>query len=125
MAKANNNIDNIVIPLFDRVKHQIYDDFERLVRQESMILRAKSKRNKLMALTYFRVKYCRLFKNIYSLESYNQLPENFRDYLEETNNNLDKINTIKKVNRVTLVCSKVIRKLNITKIGYDIETEVF
>lgn len=118
-------IDNIVIPLYDRVKHQIYDDYERLIRQESMILRAKSKRNRSMALNYFRVKYCRFFNNIYSLTSYNKLDKQLKDNLEYTNNNLKKIDTVKKVSKITNMCSRVIRSLDITKIGFDVDNEVF
>ena len=42
------------IPLYDRVKNQIYEDFQRLKRQQTILMTVRSKRKKVLALKEFR-----------------------------------------------------------------------
>lgn len=115
----------LTIPLYDRVKNQIYDEFQRVKRQQTIVLTVRSKRKRILALKEFRSKYLRFFMEIYSLTTFDFLPVIVKEPLIEFANDIKRINTLSKVNEVVLFSSMAIRNLGITKITYDIDTDSF
>jgi hypothetical protein len=113
------------IPLYDRVKNQIYDEFQRLKRQQTLVLTARSKRKKILALKNFKSKYLRFFYEIFALTNFDTLPKVVKDRLVWLGDNIEYVTTIGKVNEVVLFSTLAIRELNITKITYDRDTDSF
>lgn len=108
-----------VISLGDRVKNQIYDDFERISRQESIVLSAKGRENYIRAIKHYRTKYIRFFNNIFSTDGYPKLKANYRSKLELYRKNVNQIKKKEQVMEITLICSAVIRDMKITKISFN------
>lgn len=108
-----------VMPLYDRVKHQIYDDYQRLLRQESIVLSAKGRSNYLRAVKHYRIKYSRFVANVFSTDTYVKLSPKFREELEIYRADMDLIKTRRQVTELTMLCSSIVRAMKITKISYD------
>lgn len=119
----NNSI--ITIPLYDRVKNQVYDDYERLKRQQTIVLTVRSKRKRILALKEFRSKFLRFFMEIYSLTTFDLLDKKIKTALLHLANDITKINSLSKVNETLLWCTLAIRYLGITKINIDMNTDSF
>lgn len=113
------------IPLYDRVKNQIYDDFQRVKRQQTIVLTVRSKRKRILALKEFRSKYLRFFYEIYSLTSYDLLPPEVKKGLMRLANNIKVINSVGTVNEAVLFSTLAVRELSITKITFDRDTSSF
>ena len=118
-------MESTTIPLYDRVKNQVYDDYERLKRQQTMILTARSKRKRVLALKSFRSKYFRLFFEIYHLSNYDLLPKVIKNNLEYFAEDIKRINSMSKVYYVMLFCADVIKELKISKITYERDNDSF
>jgi uncharacterized hydantoinase/oxoprolinase family protein len=116
---------NTIIPLYDRVKNQVYDDFQRLKRQQTVLLTVRSKRKKILALKEFRSKFLRFFYEIYSLTDFDKLDINVKKVLIKFANNILLIKNIGDINNIVLHCTISIRLLGITKISYDYNNESF
>lgn len=113
------------IPLYDRVKNQIYDDFQRVKRQQTVVLTVRSKRKKILALKEFRSKYLRFFYEIYALTTFDLLPIEIKKGLKNLANDVRVINSIGKVNETVLFSTAAIRELNITKITFERDLDSF
>lgn len=118
-------MENNAIPLYDRVKNQIYDDFQRLKRQQTIVLTVRSKRKRVLALKEFRSKYLRFYYEIFSLTTYDLIPKQYKDVLEKFTEDVRLINSIGTVNEVVMFSTIAIRELNITKITFDRDTDSF
>lgn len=118
-------MENNTIPLYDRVKNQIYDDFQRLKRQQTIVLTVRSKRKKVLALKEFRSKYLRFFYEIYALTSFDFLPKQIKNKLIYLADNINKVNTLGKVQEVVLYSTFAVRELKITKITFDVDNDSF
>ena len=113
-----DNITNTVSPLYDRVKHQIFDDYERLNRQEAMVLGAKNKTKYVYALRYYRTYFVKFFNNIWVTDLYPSIHSRLRKNLESYRVNEMKIKTKAQVRDITLTCGTIIRDLKIAKITF-------
>ncbi len=118
-------MENNTIPLYDRVKNQIYDEFQRLKRQQTIVLTSRSNRKKVLALKEFRSKYLRFFYEIYALTSFDFLPKIVKKKLIYLADNIENINTKSKINEVVLYSTLAVRELKITKITFDVNNESF
>ncbi len=116
-------ITNTVSPLYDRVKHQIFDDYERLNRQEALVLGAKSKVKYINALRHYRAKFVKFFNNIWVTDLYPTINIKLREKLEDFRVNEMKIKTKEQVRDITLSCGTIIRDLKIAKITFTKNTE--
>jgi len=113
------------IPLYDRVKNQIYDDYQRVKRQQTIVLTVRSRRKKILALKEFRSKYLRFFYEIYALTSFDLLPVEIKKGLMKLANDVRIINSVGKVNEAVLYSTAAIRELNITKITFERDLDSF
>lgn len=118
-------MENNTIPLYDRVKNQIYDDYQRVKRQQTIVLTVRSKRKRVLALKEFRSKYLRFFYEIFALTTYDFLPVEVKKTLEEFTEDIRTINSIGNVNKAVMFCTFAVRDLNITKITFDRDTDSF
>lgn len=116
---------NFTIPLYDRVKNQVYDEYQRLKRQQTIVLTVRSKRKRVLALNNFRSKYLRFYYEIFSLSNYDLLPSQYKKPLMYYANDTRKINNLDKVNEVVMYATVVVRELGITKITFERDTESF
>lgn len=107
------------IPLYDRVKNQVYDEYQRLKRQHTIVFNARSKRKKVLSLKMFRAKYLKFFYEIYSLSSYDFLSKEVKAGLEKYGNNVELINNLDKIGECVMFSTIAIRELKITKIHFD------
>lgn len=114
-----------IIPLYDRVKNQIYDEYQRIKRQSTVVSRARSKRKKVFALKNFRAKYKRFFFEIYALESFEKLPRNLKNGLLYFVEDMKRINSETKVDEVMLLSALTIREMKINKITFDRDDDTF
>ena len=110
--------NNVVSPIYDRVKHQIYDDYERLNRQQALVMGAKTKTAYINALRHFRAKYSKFFNNIFITDVYPNLPKTFREKLEFYAENEKRIKKKEQVRDITFTCGSVLRSINLAKITY-------
>lgn len=117
--------ENNLIPLYDRVKHQIYDDFERVIRQQTIYLNARSKRKRQMALRFFRSKFVRFYNNIYSTDMYQFIKKPMKVILVDYMKDMATIKNSYDVNTISTVCAAVIRDMKITKISFQGNDEAF
>ena len=117
---------SFTIPLYDRVKNQIYDEFQRLKRQQTIVLTIRSNRKKVMSLKLFQSKFLRFFYELHSLHGFEaKLDEYTKDKLIDFAIKINSINSIKKVNEVTMLSSGAIRQLDITKISMERNNDSF
>jgi len=119
------DVNSSVMPLYDRVKNQIYDDFQRLSRQESIVFSAKGRSNYVRALKHYRIKYNRFVTNIFSTNLYKKIKEQDREILENYRANANLIKTREQITTITMLCASIIRDMNITKISFDRSDEIF
>lgn len=110
--------ENIVNPIYDRVKHQIYDDYERLSRQSALLLNIKGRTLRINALRHFRRKFLNFFNNFWLTDVYATLPRRFRAKLEMFAENERLIKTKKQVRDITFTCGSCLRYIGIAKITY-------
>jgi len=113
------------VPLYDRVKNQVYDDYQRVKRQQTIVLTVRSKRKRILALKEFRSKFLRFFFEIYSLTTFDFLNKEIKDKLLDFANEIKQINKLDKVNEVVLYSTLAIRTLGITKISYENNNDSF
>jgi len=109
--------DANILPLYDRAKNDIYDDFQRLKRQRTIILTLKNKNKKMRALRYFRERYENFFWDLMENRAFDFLDEIIRNnlmYFAEKEENITLNNTIE----VMLNCAQAIKDLNITNITF-------
>lgn len=112
-----NKMEENIISVGDRVRNNIYDSFLKLKRQYSLVLMARSRRKKILALRYFRIKYSNFFLDIFNLDNYGRQPLKIRDSMEYFIEDLNRINT-KTLLDVMIVSSEFIRHIKLTKITY-------
>lgn len=118
-------MESNTIPLYDRVKNQIYDEYQRLKRQQTIVLTVRSKRKRVLALKEFRSKYLRFFYEIYALTTFDFLPKIVKKRLIYFANDIKVINSLDKVGEVVMFSTLAIRELKITKITFDIDEDSF
>jgi len=114
---------NTVSPLYDRVKHLILDDYERLNRQEAEVLGAKTKFRYNNALRHYRSKFVKFFNNIWVTDLYPTINIKLREKLEDYRVNEMKIKRKAQVRDITLTCGTIIRDLKIAKITFTKNTD--
>lgn len=113
------------IPLYQRVKEQIYEDFERLKRQQSVVLEARSKRKRVLALRVFRTKFLRFFFEIYALTTFDLLPKVIKHNLQHFAEDTKRIKSVDTVYDVILNSTIAMRELKLTKITFDKDNSSF
>lgn len=106
------------MPLYERTKHQIYDDFERLKRQSSLCLNCKPKQLKF-SIKHYRERYHNFFIEIFTQSKYKQIEQEYRDVLEKYFNNINNIKDINDVLTLTALCAGVLRDFGINEIGFN------
>lgn len=110
--------DSNVISLADRSKNLIFDDFQRLNRQHTMVLNAKSSYGRHFALKLFVTKYAKFMNNVMCIDMYEQIKKEVKDKAEKYRYNLDKIKSNEDVDEVIYICIALVRGLKITKISF-------
>ena len=118
-------VESNVISLADRTKNQVYDDFQRLNRQHTMVLRAKSDYGRHYALKIFRTKYAKFMNNVMCIDMYELIKKEVKDKAEHYRQHLDKIKTNKDIDEVIFISIALVRGLKITKITFKSNDEAF
>lgn len=120
-----DNIKMDLIPLYDRVKNQIYDEYQRIKRQSTMVEKARSNRKKIFALKNFRAKYKRFFYEIYALSLFEHLPKNLKNGLMHFASETRRIKNEKDVDEVLFLSTLALRELQINKITFERDDDTF
>lgn len=116
--------DDYVIPLYERAKNQIYDEYQRLKRQSSLFLTSHNSQKKY-AKVHFRTKFFNFYMEIYIQDSYIKLPEEWRKILDYYFNDVSRIKKDYDVQTIMAICSEVMKTLNITNIGMQKNDRAF
>ena len=116
--------DNI-IPLYDEHKRRIYDDFQRLNRQQTEFISARSKYKKHFCLQHFKSKFCRFVNNVWSADSYNIVKKEVKDRIQYYRFDLSRIKSSQDIDEIIFLCIEVIKTLKITKITYTNGNDAF
>jgi len=116
---------DIVFSLSDEVKHKIYDSYQKLLRQESLLYKTRNKSNYVRALRHFRVKYIIMFTNLYTTDQYKFITKEFKDELEEYRALPHKIKTKKQATHIVMMTGGILRDFGITKISFTMNNDAF
>ena len=117
--------NDIVFSLGDEVKHKIFDSYQKLLRQESILYKTRSKSNYIRAMRHFRVKYIIMFTNIFSTDQYKFVKPEWKEKLEKYR---AMPNTIRKKEQATDIVMNVgciLRDFGITKISFTKDYDAF
>ena len=114
---------NNVISLGDRVRNDVYDSLQRLIRQTSYIYKEKSNYKKSLILRNYKELYIALYLKLISLDKFMQL-EKDKLYSDEISiiiyygDNINKLD-LNACLKLTSICSVIVRAMGITNIIYN------
>ncbi len=111
----NNLFDKTeTIPLYDRVKITIYESFQSLQRQNSIVQTAQNSSERKASLINYQERYCRFMSNMDEDLKMLKNDQKIR-YMKYYDLNLNKINVINARN-LTNFARLIIKNMGITKI---------
>ena len=116
--------DNI-IPLYDEHKRRIYDDFQRLNRQQTEYMTARSGYKKHFSLQHFRSKFCRFANNVMSTDVYKFIKVDIKQKVTYYRVDLNRIKGSKDIDEIMFLAIEIIKSMRITKISYTNDNDAF
>lgn len=107
-----------IVPVYDRAKNQIYDDFQRMKRQGNKFLISR-KSEKKYALKHFKFKFLNFYDEIYIQKKYSTFEKEFRNSLDSYYSDISTISTDEDIMKIMAISMQIMKHFNITNIYFD------